>query len=183
MSVFICEIICEFSFLRRHEYACAGYSQLVSKSSPDRRFLLTIIYLSDAPRKPIPHGMVDTPGVSDSSSSPILPTQPTSVNHESTMDITSALPYTRFDEPEAPDALSPPEKQVASPAQEPPPTSSTVQFLGINYVPDTQTKSQRLALDPTPWESAASPSPKEPTATTTGPSSGFPPKRCAPLYV
>jgi hypothetical protein len=32
------------------------------------------------------------------------------VIHESTMDITSALPDARFDEPEVPDGLIPPEK-------------------------------------------------------------------------
>jgi hypothetical protein len=70
------------------------------------------------------------------------------------MDITSALLDTHFDEPEAPDAFIPPEMQLVSPAQQSPPTLSTVQFIGINYIPesvDTQANTQRLALDPTPW--------------------------------
>ena len=92
--------------------------------------------------------------MSEPSSSSTLPTQPTSVNYEPTMDITSAFLDTRFDEPETPDAFIPPEMQAASPAQQSPPISSTVQFIEINYIPvfvDTQANTQRLALDPTPW--------------------------------
>ena len=48
------------------------------------------------------------------------------------MDITSAFLDTRFDEPETPDAFIPPEMQAASPAQQSPPISSTVQFIEIN---------------------------------------------------
>jgi hypothetical protein len=77
----------------------------------------------------------------------------------------------------------PQEKQAGSPAQEPPLSSTSVQFIGI-YDPDSvdpQVTSQRPALDPTPWESAAMASPEDGTAT--GPST-FPPKRYAvPAFV
>jgi hypothetical protein len=61
------------------------------------------------------------------------------MNHESAMDITSALLGTRFNEPEVPDASIPPEKQAAySPDQQPPPTIiHSVQFIGIKYVLDS----------------------------------------------
>jgi hypothetical protein len=114
---------------------------------------------------------------------PTLHVRPASVNHESTTEFASASPDTHLNDPEAPDALMPQEKQGDSPAQEPPPSSSSVQFIGI-YVPDSvdsQVNSQRRALDPTPWESAALPSPEDGTAT--GPST-FPPKRYAvPVFV
>ena len=57
--------------------------------------------------------MLDMPDVSEPSSSPTLPTHPISVNHELTMDITSALLDTRFDVSEVLDALIPPEKQAS----------------------------------------------------------------------
>jgi hypothetical protein len=120
--------------------------------------------------------MVDTPDVLELPSSP---TQLASVNHESTMVITFASPDAQFDEPQAPDALIRQEKQADSPTQQPPPASSSVQFIRINYVPDTvepQSNSQRLAVDPTPWESAVLPSPEDHTATRP---SAFSPKRCA----
>jgi hypothetical protein len=127
--------------------------------------------------------MVDTPDLSELPPLPASPTELTFVNHESTMEITSASPDARFNETEAPNALMPQETQVDSTAQEPapaPPSSSSVQFIGINYVPPSanlRTNSQLLALDPTPWDSAVLPSTAEDQTAATGKSS-FPPKRC-----
>ena len=119
--------------------------------------------------------MVDTPDLSELPPLPASPTQLTSVDHESTMDITSSSPDARINETEAPDALMPQETQEESAAQEPPPPPSPVQFIGINYVPpsaDLRTNSQLLALDPTPWESSVLPSTEDQGK------SSFPPKRC-----
>jgi len=127
-----------------------------------------------------PRRMADTPDLSELPPLPASPTQPASVNHESTMDITSASPDARINESEAPDALMPQETQVDGAAQEPPPPlppPSSVQFIGINYVPPSanlRTNSQLLALDPTPWESSVLPSTEDQTATG---KSSFPPKR------
>jgi hypothetical protein len=81
------------------------------------------------------------------------------MDDDSTMDITSVSPDTRLGESEALNILNPPppEKEVDI-NQEPPPTSSSVAFIGINYVPDSadsQMSSHRLPPHPTPWESVA----------------------------
>lgn len=115
---------------------------------------------SPVPVQLIPHGMVATPDSFELPSSPTHLTsarQTSSLDHESTMGITSE---TRPDETQAPGALIPPEKQADDLTQEPPITSSPVQFLGINYVPDStdvRTTLQPLRLHSTPWEFAVSP--------------------------
>jgi hypothetical protein len=100
--------------------------------------------------------MVVAPDSLEHPPSPALPTSPppTSLGHESAMEATSDLPNTRLDETQAPDSPSPEkEKQPEGP----PPTSSPVHFIGINYVPsgsrDVQTTSHPRTLHPTPWES------------------------------
>jgi len=95
--------------------------------------------------------------------SPGLPTsvRPTSLDDESTMEITSALPDSRLDEAQPPDAPITPEKEKQSDdsAEGPPPLSSPVQLIGINYVPpspiEIRTTSQPGPHHPTPWESGA----------------------------
>ncbi len=93
-----------------------------------------------------------------SSSTPTFD-QPTSMDDDSTMDITSVSPNTRLDVPEALNISNLPEKQVVGITQDPPPTTSTVAFIGINYVPDSansQMSSRRLLPPhPTPWDSVA----------------------------
>jgi hypothetical protein len=97
-----------------------------------------------------------------SSSTPTLPTfdQPPSMDDDSTMDITSVSPDMHLGESEALNILNPPppEKQEVDINQGPPPTTSSVAFIGINYAPDSadsQMSSHRLPLHPTPWESVA----------------------------
>ena len=70
------------------------------------------------------------------------------MDNDSTMDVTSVSPD--FE----PEALDPPpqEKQAVDNNQDPPPTSS-VAFIGINYVPDSADSPH--PLHPTPWESVA----------------------------
>ena len=79
------------------------------------------------------------------------------MDNDSTMDVTSVYPDMRLGDSEA---LNPPlpEKEIVGSNQDPLPTSSSVAFIGINYVPDSadsQMSSHRLPLHPTPWESAA----------------------------
>lgn len=74
------------------------------------------------------------------------------MDNDSTMDVTDMCPE--------PEALNPPppEKQEVDNLQDPPPTSSSVAFIGINYVPDSadsRMSSHGLPLHPTPWESVA----------------------------
>ncbi|KAI9460207.1 Golgin subfamily A member 7/ERF4 family-domain-containing protein [Lactarius psammicola] len=91
------------------------------------------------------------------------------MDDDSTMDITSVSPDTL-------NVLNPPVKQAVGMTQDPPPTTSSVAFIGINYVPnsaDSQVSSHRLPPDPTPWESVASQSVNGKTATGHSP---FPPK-------
>lgn len=96
-----------------------------------------------------------------SSPTPPTPARPTSLDHESTMEITSAVMDTHHDETEAPGALTTPEKekQVDGLSEgSPPPTSTSVQFIGINHVPDSteaHTASRPSPLHPIPWESGA----------------------------
>ena len=107
--------------------------------------------------------MVVSPYLLELLSSPTLPTpaRPTSLGHESTMEITSAVMDTHHDETEAPGALTTPEKekQVDGLSEgSPPPTSTSVQFIGINHVPDSteaHTTSRPSPLHPIPWESGA----------------------------
>jgi len=108
--------------------------------------------------------MVATP---DSSECPPLPTPalPTSLGHELTVETPSALPDTRLDETQTPGTPFTPEKEKEKESdyatEGTPPTSSPVQFIGINYVPpasrDRQTTSPlpSSGRDPTPWESGA----------------------------
>jgi len=98
--------------------------------------------------------------------SPVTPPTParaTSLDHESTtMEISSAVREPHLDETEAPDAgiITPEKEKQGDSLNEgsPPPTSTSVQFIGINYVPDS-TDVQRAPrpppLHPTPWESGA----------------------------
>jgi hypothetical protein len=109
-------------------------------------------------------------------SEPTSPTsdQPTSMDNDSTMDVTSDM---RLGDS---GALNPPlpEKQTVDGNQDPLPTSSSVAFIGINYVPDSadsQMSSHRLPLHPTPWESVALQS-VDGNAVTKHPS--VPPKPC-----
>jgi len=68
---------------------------------------------------------------------------------------------THHDETEAPGALTAPEKekQVDGLSEgSPPPTSTSVQFIGINHVPDSteaHTASRPSPVHPIPWESGA----------------------------
>lgn len=107
--------------------------------------------------------MVATPDSLEHPPSPALPTsaRPSSLDHVSTMEITSALPDLHLDEAQPPDSPVTPEKENQSDgsAEGPPAMSSPVQFIGINYFPpspiDVQTTSQHQPPDPTPWESGA----------------------------
>ena len=75
------------------------------------------------------------------------------MDNDSTIDVTDMC----LVEPEAPNP-PPPEKQEVDTHQDPPPTSSSVAFIGINYVPGSagsQMSSHGLPLHPTPWESVA----------------------------
>ena len=107
--------------------------------------------------------MVVSPYPLELPSSPTLPTpaRPTSLGHESTMEITSAVMDTHHDETEAPGAFTTPEKekQVDGLSEgSPPPTSTSVQFIGINHIPDSteaHTTSRPSPLHPIPWESGA----------------------------
>lgn len=79
------------------------------------------------------------------------------MDDDSTMDTASVSP-TRLGESEALNTLNPPEKQVVGITQDPPPTTSSVAFIGINYVPDSadsQMSSHQLPPHPTPWEPVA----------------------------
>jgi hypothetical protein len=97
-----------------------------------------------------------------SPATPPTPARATSLDHESTtMEISSAIREPHLDETEAPDAGITPEKEKQGDSLNegsPPPTSTSVQFIGINYVPDS-TDVQRAPrpppLHPTPWESGA----------------------------
>jgi hypothetical protein len=107
--------------------------------------------------------MAATPDSSEHPSSPALPTsaRPTSLDHGSTMEITSAVPDLHLDEAQPPDSPVTPEKenQLDGSTEGTPPMSSPVQFIGINYFPpspiDVRTTSQPQPPDPTPWESGA----------------------------
>jgi len=106
--------------------------------------------------------MVVTPDPLEHPSSPALPASARpSLDHESTMEITSALPDSHLDEAQPPDSPVTPEKENRSDgsAEGPPAMSSPVQLIGINYFPpspiDVQTTSQPQPPDPTPWESGA----------------------------
>src|SRR5258708_38553355 len=118
--------------------------------------------------------MVVTPDPLEHPSSPALPAsaRPTSLDHESTMEITSALP----DSPITPEK----EKQSDDSTEGPPPVSSPVQLIGINYVPpnpiDIQTTSQPQPSNPTPWESGAASPLSEDYVVVGLPT--FPPKPC-----
>ena len=127
--------------------------------------------------------MVATP---DSSECPPLPTPalPTSLGQELTVETPSALPETRLDETQTPGTPFTQEKEKESDyaTEGTPPTSSPVQFIGINYVPptsrDIQTTSplRSSGRDPTPWESGAA-SPLSEDYVMIGVST-FPPKPC-----
>ena len=108
--------------------------------------------------------MVVSPYPSELPSSPTLPApaRPTSLDHESTMEITSAILDTHLDETEAPGAviIAEKEKQANGLTEgSPPPTSTSVQFIGINYVPDSTdvatTSRPTPQQHPVPWESGA----------------------------
>jgi len=77
------------------------------------------------------------------------------------MDVTSVFPDMPLGDSEAPNPPLP-EKQTVDSNQDPLPTSSSVAFIGINYVPpdsaDSQMSSHRLPPHPTPWDSVALPS-------------------------
>lgn len=111
----------------------------------------------------------------DSLEHPPSPTSapPTSLGHDSEMEITSALPV------EAPGSPTP-EKEKQPDTEGPPPTSSPVHFIGIDYDPtgsrDVQTISQPRRLHATPWESGAA-SPISEDYVVIGLST-FPPKPC-----
>jgi len=107
--------------------------------------------------------MVTTPDPLEQPCSPALPTfaRPTSLDHGSTMEITSTLPDVHLDEAQAPESPITPEKENHSngSTEGRPPLSSPVRLIGINYFPpspvDVQTTSRAQAPDPTPWESGA----------------------------
>src|SRR6267142_978379 len=129
--------------------------------------------------------MVVSPYPSVLPSSPTLPApaRPTSLDHESTMEITSAIPDTHLDETEAPGAVITAEKEKQADGLtegSPPPTSTSVQFIGINYVPDstdvTTTSRPPPQQHPVPWESGAT-SPTSEGHVVIGLST-FPPKPC-----
>ena len=98
------------------------------------------------------------------------------------MEIASAVMGTHHDETEAPGALTTPEKekQVDGLSEgSPPPTSTSVQFIGINHVPDSteaHTTSRRSPLHPIPWESGGATSPTSEGHVVRLPT--FPPKPC-----
>ncbi len=128
--------------------------------------------------------MVATPDPLEHPPSPALPTstRPTSLDHESTMEITSALPDSRLDEVQPPDPVITPEKEKQSDGstEESPPMSSPIQLIGINYVPprpiEVQTTSQPGPQDTTPWESGAASPLSEDYVVIGLPT--FPPKPC-----
>jgi hypothetical protein len=111
--------------------------------------------------------MVNTPDPSEQPPSPALSTsaRPTSLDHESTMEITSALPDLHPDEAQPPDSPVTPEKENESDdsTEGPAAMSSPVQLIGINYFPpspspvdvQTTTSQPRTPHDPTPWDSGA----------------------------
>ena len=132
--------------------------------------------------------MVATPDPSEQPSSPALSTsaRPTSLDHGSTMEITSALPDSHLNEAQPPDSPVTPERENESggstegaPAMS---MSSPVQFIGINYFPpspvDVQTTSSqpRAAHHATPWESGAASPLSEDYVVVGLPT--FPPKPC-----
>lgn len=128
--------------------------------------------------------MVDTPDPLEQPCSPALPTftRPTSLDHGSTMEITSTLPDVHLDEAQAPESPITPEKENHSngSTEGRPPMSSPVRLIGINYFPpspvDVQTTSRAQAPDPTPWESGAA-SPLSEDYVVVG-LPAFPPKPC-----
>jgi hypothetical protein len=128
--------------------------------------------------------MVATPDPLEQPCSPALPTfaRPTSLDHGSTMEITSTLPDVHLDEAQAPESPITPEKENHSngSTEGRPPMSSPVRLIGINYFPpspvDVQTTSRAQAPDPTPWESGAA-SPLSEDYVVVG-LPAFPPKPC-----
>jgi hypothetical protein len=99
------------------------------------------------------------------------------------MGITSAVPDTHLDETEAPGTVITAEKEKQANGLtegSPPSTSTSVQFIGINYVPDltdaTTTSLPPPQQHPVPWESGAT-SPTSEGHVVTGLST-FPPKPC-----
>jgi hypothetical protein len=133
--------------------------------------------------------MVDPPYPLEDSPSPTPPppARSTSLDPESTMEITSAVMDSHHDETEAPGALITPEKeeQVDGLSEgSPPPTSTSVQFIGINYVPDsmdsTDATSRPSPLHPIPWESGAASPTSDDHVVITLPT--FPPKPCVFVF-
>jgi hypothetical protein len=134
--------------------------------------------------------MVVTPDPLEQPPSPALSTsaRPTSLDHESTMEITSALPDLHPDEAQPPDSPVTPEKEKESDGSTEGPAAmpSPMQLIGINYFPpspspvDVQTTSQPRAPhhpgDPTPWESGAASPLSEDYVVIGLPT--FPPKPC-----
>ncbi|KAH9964506.1 hypothetical protein BC827DRAFT_936706 [Russula dissimulans] len=132
----------------------------------------------------------------DSSELSPSPTQPTfvrqsSLDHESTMEITSAVADTRLGESEAPGAPMTPEKEKQGDDgghTQGPTISSSMQLIGINYFPES-TNVQATSFPPspqhpTPWECttvvpAASPSSEDHIAIGV---STFPPKPCVSAF-
>ncbi|KAI0271582.1 Golgin subfamily A member 7/ERF4 family-domain-containing protein [Gloeopeniophorella convolvens] len=124
----------------------------------------------------------DTPSLPSSPTMPVF-ARPTALEHELTMDITSAFPGSlhlhHFDEHDEDADVEPPEPAPAPAAlpgirederaeeeegrawsQPPPPPPPPVRFLGINYEPDERTHPLRFDVhppSPTPWERAAPP--------------------------
>ena len=129
--------------------------------------------------------MVATPDVSEY---PPLPTSalPTSLGHELTVETPSDLPETRLAETQTPGTPITPEKEKEKESdyamEGTPPTSSPVQFIGINYIPpasrerETTSPLRSSGRDPTPWESGAA-SPLSEDYVMIGVST-FPPKPC-----
>ncbi len=123
-----------------------------------------------------------------SPATPPTPARATSLDHESTtMEISSAVREPHLDETEAPDAGITPEKEKQGDSLNegsPPPTSTSVQFIGINYVPDS-TDVQRAPrpppLHPTPWESGATSRSSEDHVVIG--LSTFPPKPCVLAFL
>jgi hypothetical protein len=136
--------------------------------------------------------MVVSPYPSELPSSPTLPApaRPMSLDHESTMEIISAVPDTHLDETEAPGVVITAEKEKQSDGLtegSPPPTSTSVQFIGINYVPDSTDVTTAPSRPPqqqqhlVPWESGAT-SPTSEGHVVIGLST-FPPKPCVSFFL
>jgi hypothetical protein len=135
--------------------------------------------------------MVATPDPLEQPPSPALSTsaRQTSLDHGSTMEISSALPDLHPDEAQPPDSPVTPEKEEKESdgsTEGPPAMSSPVQFIGINYFPpgpvDVQTTAQgRAPHDPTPWESGAASPPLSEDYVVVGVPT-FPPKPCVLFF-